>query len=184
MPDHGWKIGLCLFTLFASVAILLLGPPLKLGIDLRGGALLVYEVDQSQKKLGESVDMDKLIGAIARRVNPGGQKEVTVRKYGKEGIEIIVPEQDEAEVARIERSISRAGSLEFRILANRRDNKLIIEACRDRALEDADNRWQGESAGVVGASDRRGTGKFQEGLRNRLPDADDGRSQRHGSPCG
>ena len=48
MPDHGWKIGLCLFTLLASVAILLLGPPLKLGIDLSGGVLLVYEVDQTQ----------------------------------------------------------------------------------------------------------------------------------------
>ena len=26
MPDHGWKIGLILFSLFASVAILVLGP--------------------------------------------------------------------------------------------------------------------------------------------------------------
>ncbi len=49
MPDHGWKIGLCLFTLLASVAILVLGPPLKLGVDLSGGVILVYEVDQAKK---------------------------------------------------------------------------------------------------------------------------------------
>jgi len=65
---------------------------LKLGIDLSGGVILVYEVDQSKKKPGESVDMDKLVAAVSRRVNPGGQKEVAIRKYGVEQIEIIVPE--------------------------------------------------------------------------------------------
>ena len=49
MHDHGWKIGLCLFTLLASVVVLLMGPPLKLGVDLSGGVILVYEVDQSNK---------------------------------------------------------------------------------------------------------------------------------------
>ncbi len=59
MPDHGWKIGLCLFTLLASVAILLLGPPLKLGIDLSGGAILVYEVDQSKKATPETLNSQR-----------------------------------------------------------------------------------------------------------------------------
>ena len=52
MPDHGWKIGLCLFSLLASVAVLLMGPPLKLGVDLSGGVILVYEVDQTQEEAG------------------------------------------------------------------------------------------------------------------------------------
>lgn len=130
MVDHGWKIGLSLFTLLASVAVLLLGPSIKLGVDLSGGAILVYEVDQSKKTTGEalgSAEMEKLIAAISRRVNPGGQKEVVVRPYGKEQVEIIVPEKDDAEVKRIEWIISQAGNLEFRILANRKDNKDLIE---------------------------------------------------------
>ncbi len=127
MHDHGWKIGLCLFTLLASVVVLLMGPPLKLGVDLSGGVILVYEVDQSKKIPGQDVDMDKLIAAVARRVNPGGQKEVSIRKYGVEQIEIIVPAIEEAEVQRIERIISRAGNLEFRILANNRNDKEVIE---------------------------------------------------------
>ncbi|MCD4728527.1 MAG: protein translocase subunit SecD, partial [Pirellulales bacterium] len=127
MPDHGWKIGLILFCLLASVAILLMGPSLKLGIDLRGGALLVYEVDQTKKRADQAVDMDELIDAIKRRVNPGGQKEVTIRKYGIEQIEVIVPEVDEAEVQRIERLITTTGNLQFRILANNRQNKDLIE---------------------------------------------------------
>ena len=127
MPDHGWKIGLILFCLLASVAILLMGPPLKLGIDLRGGALLVYEVDQTKKRADQAVDMDDLIDAIKRRVNPGGQKEVTIRKYGIEQIEVIVPEVDEVEVQRIERLITTTGNLQFRILANNRKDKDLIE---------------------------------------------------------
>ena len=113
MPDHGWKIGLCLFTLFASVAILLLGPPLKLGIDLRGGACSSTRWTRPRKEDERDGRHGQPGLAIIRRVNPGGQKEVTVRKYGTEGIEIIVPEQDEAEVERIEHIISQTG--EFRI---------------------------------------------------------------------
>ncbi len=122
MAEHGWKISLCLFTLLASIAVLLFGPPLKLGIDLRGGAILVYGVEQSSEKAGEPIDMDKLIKAISQRVNPGGQKEVTIRKYGEGEVEIVVPAENEAEVSRIEDIITRAGTLEFRILADRHNS--------------------------------------------------------------
>ncbi len=148
MVDHGWKIGLSLFTLLASVAVLLLGPSIKYGVDLSGGAILVYEVDQSKKTAGEtlgSAEMEKLIAAISRRVNPGGQKEVVVRPYGKEQVEIIVPEKDDAEVKRIEWIISQAGNLEFRILANKKDNKDII----DRAEADPSKNRIYDSAGKL-----------------------------------
>jgi SecD/SecF fusion protein len=173
MPDHGWKIGLCLVTLLLSVDILVMGPPLKLGIDLSGGALLVYEVDQSKKTNPSETlsgqQMDNLITAVSRRVNPGGQKEVTVRKYGNEQIEIIVPEKDAAQVERIENTISRAGSLEFRILADRRKNPdLITQAERDTSkmtiVDSAGNlrAWwvplkKGESFGAnIGQRQRKG----------------------------
>jgi len=126
MPDHGWKISLCLFSLLASAAVLWMGPPFKKGIDLSGGVILVYEVDQTQKKTNEAVDMDKLIAAVKRRVDPGGQKEVTIRTYGVEQVEIIIPEIDENEVKRIKGIISTTGELQFRILANNRYNKDII----------------------------------------------------------
>jgi SecD/SecF fusion protein len=134
MQDHGWKIGLSLFALFASIAVLTMGPRIRLGVDLSGGAILVYEVDQEKKenkhRALDSQQMNDLLDAIKRRVNPGGQKEVIIRAYGQEQVEVIIPEKDEAEIARIERIISRTGVLEFRILANTRDNKELI----DRAL--------------------------------------------------
>jgi SecD/SecF fusion protein len=111
-----------------------LGWPPRLGIDLKGGLILVYEVDASKQAARDAadaaqpaaadgagaarVDMDKLVAAVSRRVNPGGQKEVTVRRYGLDQIEVIVPEVDQSEVDLIKRIVSSAGVLEFRILAN------------------------------------------------------------------
>ena len=143
MPDHGWKIGLCLFSLLASVVILLMGPPFKLGVDLSGGVILVYEVDQTKKMPGETVDMDKLVAAVARRVNPGGQKEVTIRKYGTEEIEIIVPEVTKPKCSGSSGSSARTGNLEFRILANQRNDKELIE----RAMADPSKRQVLDSQG-------------------------------------
>ena len=114
-----------------------LGWPPRLGIDLKGGVILVYEVDASKQKAQEEegadavppVDMDKLVAAVSRRVNPGGQKEVTVRRYGLDQLEVIVPDVDQAEIDLIKRIVSSAGVLEFRITANADDprHKQLIE---------------------------------------------------------
>jgi SecD/SecF fusion protein len=71
--------------------------------------------------------MDQLVAAVMRRVNPGGQREVTVRQYGENQIEVIIPQAEQAELERIKRIISQTGSLEFRILCNERDHPHIIE---------------------------------------------------------
>ena len=127
MPDHGWKIGLVLFSLLAGIAIVAVGGKPKLGIDLSGGVILVYEVDQEQRKSDEPVDMDKLIDAVTRRINPGGVREVTIRPYGLNQIEIIVPEADQSEMQRMKKVLTSVGLLEFRILANTRDHAALIK---------------------------------------------------------
>jgi SecD/SecF fusion protein len=122
------------FVVLSVVAFLAL-PLLTNALGLRPaghGVVLIYEIDRSKMGPGEMVDMDVLLRAIARRVNPGGLKEIIVRSYGMERIEIIVPGAQRAELERIERLIGRNGALEFRILANTRDNKDLI----DRASAD------------------------------------------------
>jgi len=146
MPDYYGRITLLLLCFTISLAITTMRWPPKLGIDLRGGVILVYEIQedsgkQAAKEQAEGrqavpaeeaakVNMDKLIQAISRRVNPGGVKEVTIRPQGANQVEIIIPEADEAATARIKSIISRAGTLEFRILANDRDHKSLIERAR------------------------------------------------------
>lgn len=86
-------------------------------------------LDYSVAGGAQPVDMDKLVAAVSRRVNPGGQKEVTVRQYGLDQLEVIVPDVDQAEVDLIKRIVSSAGVLEFRITANSSDprHRRVIE---------------------------------------------------------
>ena len=201
--DMWGRLSAVLVSLTAGAVIVAMGWPPRLGIDLKGGVILVYEIDSSKQikgqiddcvstieqllegqegKLGTAVrtadnriavrlttsdaaaresflaavekrafgdaqvrlagrketekelelefevtgraakiDMDKLVAAVSRRVNPGGQKEVTVRRYGLDQLEVIVPEVDQTEVDLIKRIVSSAGVLEFRITANPED---------------------------------------------------------------
>src|SRR4026207_2098266 len=48
MADYGVKFGVVIFSIVASVVVCILGWPPKLGIDLSGGVVLVYEVDAEQ----------------------------------------------------------------------------------------------------------------------------------------
>jgi len=134
LREYFGRISFILFTIVLAVVIILTRWPPKLGIDLSGGVIMVYEIEGAVRQPGEQargdrdqIDMDQLIAALNRRVNPSGVKEVTIRRFGPQQIEIIVPEVDEEEVARLERVISSIGTLEFRILANQRDHRRIIE---------------------------------------------------------
>jgi SecD/SecF fusion protein len=134
--DMWGRLAAVLVAAAAGGIVTWLGWPPRLGIDLKGGVILVYEVDASKQKPEEEggtaaqpVDMDKLVAAVSRRVNPGGQKEVTVRRYGLDQLEVIVPDVDQAEIDLIKRIVSSAGVLEFRITANPDDprHKQLIE---------------------------------------------------------
>jgi SecD/SecF fusion protein len=218
MPDYSFRFGIILFALIAGIVICLWSWPPKLGIDLKGGVILIYEVAEEQEQtisLTEPIDrirnyladrveattqvaaqgnnriaisvpttdaetldkieevvkginfrtftvgnaqretrgggativfdvksteaagavnMDELVAALNRRVNPGGQKEVVIRKFGDRQVEIIIPEANPAEIDLIKDKISTAGLLEFRIVANDRDHQSVIEAAQRNRL--------------------------------------------------
>lgn len=131
MKDYAWKIAVVLGAVAVASGIVWFGWPPQYGPDLNGGVIMVYEVDSEKLKDDQSVDMAELAGSIRMRLDPSGIKEITVRPYGQMQIEIIVPQAssdggDEAtreEEARIRNIITDIGSLEFRIVANRRDSR-------------------------------------------------------------
>ena len=100
---------------------------IKLGIDLEGGTNLVFETDPSAGKDVTPDVLAQLVTAVSRRINPTGTEEVVVRAVGRNRIEVIVPGAKPEEVARIKQLITRLGSLEFAILANRSDHDAIIQ---------------------------------------------------------
>ena len=104
----------------------------KLGIDLAGGTNMVFQVDREKsgdKEITGEV-MDRMVGAIVKRINPSGTEEVTVRRVGQDRVELIVPGADPEKVERIRRSATTLGNLEFLILANETDDPAAVERGR------------------------------------------------------
>lgn len=68
--------------------------PLKvrLGLDLQGGAQLVYQADLSKVAASDkTAAMDSLVNVIGQRVNPGGTSEVTIQTSGSDRVIIELP---------------------------------------------------------------------------------------------
>ncbi|MDP7017977.1 MAG: protein translocase subunit SecD, partial [Pirellulaceae bacterium] len=138
MTDYGWKIGLILASGCVAALIVARGFPPKLGIDLKGGEILIYEVDEAAtvaatQDATASIDMNNLVATIANRLNPSGTKELVVRKYGDRQIEIIVPDATDLEIKQIKANIVAAGNLQFRIVANLSDHATLIAKARVQA---------------------------------------------------
>ena len=124
MKRFGWKIGVIVAATLLGVACL--WPPqtkLKLGIDLSGGTILVYEA----QNLPPGFNMDELIAALKKRADPEGVKEIPIRKIGGNRIEIILPKASNEEVEEVKKMLTDVGSLEFRILANGKHDANIVE---------------------------------------------------------
>jgi SecD/SecF fusion protein len=120
----------------------------KRGIDLSGGTILVYEVDQdasrhiagndAQGTRGRAKADATLANALKRRIDPADLLGVVVRPIGESRVELILPYGsrteggggiNQNEVEKVKGLIREVGSLEFRIVANTSDD--------DRAIGDA-----------------------------------------------
>ena len=128
MKSFGSKFALIIgTTLLGLYAIYPPREKLKLGIDLSGGTILVYEV---LKEDAPNVRMNELIAALKNRVDPQGVREIPIRPIGSNRIEIILPEASAEEVEKVKRDLTDVGALEFRILATHKQDGAIV----DRAL--------------------------------------------------
>ena len=91
------------------------------------GVILTFEVDRESMFDDQPVDMLKLIAAVEQRLGRGWRKQAQVRHAGGERIEVVTFTTDPGQVRRIEGIVRTLGTLEFRILANQRDHKAVIE---------------------------------------------------------
>jgi SecD/SecF fusion protein len=160
----------------------------RLGIDLAGGTILVYEVNLErtrelhQAAKGEdgkaaakgeapglsAEDMTKLAHQIKRRIDPADLKNVTVRPLGNSRVEIILPTGGSGggrsnlsaeDIEEVKRLVSQMGVLEFRILANQFDDEPGLRAARE-AIETASPETRTEWA-VRGAPPQPPEGEFE-----------------------
>ena len=120
MRGYEWKIGVILATIAVSCLILVRAYDFEkgkftipLGVDLKGGVILIYEIDidagtatAEDTQAGPTINMGDLVQALTNRINPSGTKEIVIRPYGDRQVEIIIPEVDPEEVRNIKRKIS------------------------------------------------------------------------------
>ena len=83
----------------------------------------MYEAEN----LPPGFNMDELIAALKKRADPEGVKEIPIRKIGGNRIEIILPQASNEEVEEVKKMLTDVGSLEFRILANGKHDKDVVE---------------------------------------------------------
>ncbi len=148
--DHkfAWKFGVISACTFAG--LMSITPPkdkLKLGIDLSGGTILVYEVKHDATK---TVSMAELISALKRRIDPSGVREIPIRQVGQDRLEIILPEASAEEVDEVKRNLTDVGALEFRILANHKhDESVEKQALSASGLTRPPSRYQWARLGEI-----------------------------------
>lgn len=143
MPNATFGLTAIFFFLLGSITIILLpkfdssASKLLYGPDIVGGINLIYEVDRSSEDplSPRKVVARDFVVPLMNRLNPAGTLEIKIRPNGDDRLEITLPAVDDSEVAEIERLITQAGILEFRIVANRSDHKDII----DRAVAQANS---------------------------------------------
>lgn len=98
------------------------------------GMIVVYEVDidKTPPKTEITVaEMQQLSAALDRRLTQGWHKLGTSRQLDAERIEVSIFRADAEEMQRIADLLSRSGTLEFRILANKNDHPTLIKNAQD-----------------------------------------------------
>ena len=94
---------------------------MKLGLDLQGGAYLVYEVDLSKipAKDRRGDEVDRAIEIIRNRVDQFGVTEPLIQKQGQARIVVQLP--GEQDPARAKALIGKTARLEFRLVKTRQE---------------------------------------------------------------
>jgi len=94
--------------------------PLVLGLDLKGGVTMRYELDPPGGPTPTTSDLDGMIEGtvetLRNRINEYGIKESSINRQGEREIVIELPGSSKEEAESIKSVVARVGRLEFRIV--------------------------------------------------------------------
>ncbi len=129
------------------------GNMVRKGIDLAGGTNLIFQVQFDKLETpaeNKSATMDKMVGAIKKRLNPSGTEDVVVRRVGEDRIEVIIPGADEETVREKKKLMTKLGSLEIAVLATSGypEHPPIIRKAMDLPPQENIVKEGGENGGV------------------------------------
>ena len=177
-PEQAWRLAIVATSVIFGVLYCNSAYRNKLikgGVDLSGGVNLIYAIDfdsvsdadgPAQSSLTDG-DMDALLSALGRRLNPSGAKELVLRSYGNNThVEIVVPAATDLEIKQLKDIITNTGALEFLILANASKHpKLHTQAessveLKTNLIVDADDRSDVLGTWVAVSKDKKGNYEY------------------------
>jgi SecD/SecF fusion protein len=113
MKSFTWKFVICLLPVLLGTLVVgnaysryLKGEGgFNLGVDLVGGTILVYEIDESKWAEGKPQDysVQKLTAKLKQRIDPADLYNITIRPVSDTRIEIILPTGGRRQIERQER---------------------------------------------------------------------------------
>jgi preprotein translocase subunit SecD len=114
------------FFLAAAAVVGLIGCG-KLAPPTPRGETLYYEIESVTSVKPTAAETARLLDAVQRRLDSVGYRLGLATKTDDGRIAVALMHRDDADRLAVERLLARGGRLEFRILANYRDNKELIE---------------------------------------------------------
>ena len=136
MPEYAGKIGIVLCALTIGVVTVTTRWPPKLGIDLRGGAILVYEIDQEKQKADFR---PRVMKKIQEGLSAGEKSDFLVKDNQNGQIEITGPKSKRDE------AVNKIAAIDFTLL----DEQKNVEFAMAPLTEPIDERPDGESVTLI-----------------------------------
>jgi preprotein translocase subunit SecD len=155
MPDYSFRFGLILFSLIAGVVICAWRWPPKLGIDLKGGVILIYEVAEDTEE--ETLSLEGPLARVRNYLDSRIETETEAELRAGNQLVVTTSATDEETLDQIEATVEGIQFSNLELSQIRREEE------------------NGETAIVLFARNRADQGKNQHGRFAGVPD--------HRQPC-
>jgi len=113
-----WKVILIIAVLL--LAVYCAYPPqekIRLGIDLKGGAEVLFDIDTEGLSEKQKANItDSIISIVEKRIDPAGVLEKKIRPVGKTSFVLQIPEVDRNKLEDLKRRATDLGKLEWKIV--------------------------------------------------------------------
>jgi SecD/SecF fusion protein len=119
--NYGWKYILtALIAILWGLALYWQGVPL--GLDLKGGAEIIYRLEVNGQAASGKVTEDA-VSVLRKRIDKLGIKELGIRRMGADKVLIQIPSATPLEVEKLKTQIEKAGKMEFKLVVGSGDLK-------------------------------------------------------------
>lgn len=117
-----WRI-----SIICGCLLIGLGAAVACRSEAKPPVSLKFKAETEASKTPDTKSLQQTIAIVRERLKRAGRKNAVVRATGKDAITVQVAAKDKADVARLTALIARPGTIEFAILANRRDHEELIK---------------------------------------------------------